>query len=280
MQKISFLLATLLFVTTFIFSCDTDTIEGSGRDVTLDFDVTDFEKLIVSDDFEVFINFSNDEKVQLKVDEALENRVVVEKTGKTLRIELEGNVNLRGDITQEAYITVPFLDEIEGRSDTKIQFENTLNHSSLFVELSGDSKLEGNITTEDLLIDLSGDSKLEFFDSFSPNKVELFLRSDSEFTASFNTTNFKADLSGDSKVMVSGSTGQADIKATGDSEIEDFDFSIEDLIIDLRSDSKAKLTITKTIDIRASGDSELEYRGNATITAQNLTGDSEVIKID
>ena len=89
-----------------------------------------------------------------------------------------------------------------------------------------------------------------------------------------------AELKGDSEIRISGTTNKLDAELKGDSKLENFDFVVDDLEIELTGDSEAYLTVTKSIDVEATGDSKLVYKGDAVITRQRLNGDSELIKID
>lgn len=46
----------------------------------------------------------------------------------------------------------------------------------------------------------------------------------------------------------------------------------------MRGESKALLTVNNTIDIKAKGESELSYRGNAEITHEDLSGNSKIFR--
>ncbi len=131
-----------------------------------------------------------------------------------------------------------------------------------------------------LNVELSGDSEMRLQNVLNAKTVSLDLSSDSKFEGNFNTERLDAELSGDSEVFLSGSAISAGIEARGDSEIGDFSFSIQNLNITLKSDSEAKFTVTETIDIKASGDSKLEYTGSAIINSQDLSGDAEVVWVE
>lgn len=276
-----FVLIPLFLIIVFSSSCQQETIRPIGEIVTIESEITGFDALEVANDFKVFVSFSEtEESIRLEVDGNVANRVNVQKIGSTLSIKLDNNVNLRGDIVLEAYITTSFLNSIRGKADATIVLENELNHPEVFVKLSGDSKLSGNIQTKELDVELSGDSKMDLFNVLEAQLVDLRLMSDSEFRGGFNSERLDAELSGDSKMMVNGSSISAGIEARGDSEFEDYGFVVNKLNITLRSDSKAQLTVNEAINVVASGDSRLRYQGDAVIESQELSGDSKVVKIN
>ena len=280
MKKLSFILM-VVFTGFCLSSCEQETIRASGEVRVIDSDITGFSELDVSDDFDVYVNFSStEESIRLEVDENIANRVVIEKSGNTLVIRLEGSVNLRGNVKLEAYISTAFLSDIRGRGDVEIFFENTLSNPDLNIKLSGDSELEGALDVSVLSIELDGDSKMDLSGTFDAKQVALDLAGDSDFEGGFNTENLTVDLRGDSKVLLQGSAISADMDARGDSDIEDFSFSVGQLVIRLSGDSNARLTVTESLDVDAGGDSEMRYRGGAVVSNQRLTGDSKLIKED
>ena len=280
MKITAWFISLLLLLIAMSFSCERERIEPSGQVATLTPDIEDFDALSVFDDFKVFVTFADAEEVRLEVDDNVLDRVRVEKDGSTLLIKLDGFISFSDDLTLEAFITVPYLRSIKGAGDAEIFLENELNHPEVVVDLTGDSKLYGPIQTPELRVELSGDSRMELSDYLEAVDVRFDFSSDSKFEGAFECTDFRANLRGDSEALLSGLAINADITASGDSKIEDFEFSVQRLDIDLKSDSEAKLTVTESIDVRASGDSVLEYKGNATINSQDLSGDSKVIKVD
>ena len=57
---------------------------------------------------------------------------------------------------------------------------------------------------------------------------------------------------------------------------QDYDLIVDYLNIELSGASEAFLLINETIDINASGASVLNYKGNAVVNNQKLSGSSEV----
>ncbi len=62
--------------------------------------------------------------------------------------------------------------------------------------------------------------------------------------------------------------------------MKNYNFVTHDLEIDLKGDSEARLTVNGIIDLDASGDSSLYYKGRGKIEQQQVTGDSVVKRMD
>ncbi|NKI32247.1 head GIN domain-containing protein [Croceivirga thetidis] len=231
------LLATVLLVC----SCDTESIRASDEISTREYSFSDYSKLQVWGDFDVFVWFSDtEEHIEIEANENLQDKIVVSKEGNTLRIGLENNISIRGNATFKAYITTQNISEYSISGDSYVALENMLLTENATVNISGNSRFNGEIYAAALSMNLEGDSELNVF-------------------GTANTLN--ADLS-------------------GDSELKDYDMIVNDLILKLTGDSEAFLSVTETIDIDASGDSVLNYSGNAEIIRQRLSGDSRIRKRD
>lgn len=240
-MKKSLFIISLLIAGIFFQSCDKETITPSSEIATTEYDFSNFTSLDVSNDFKVYVNFSDDaDKVSIEVNDNLKEHVVVEMNDGILKIRLKGNLNILGKETLNAYITTAVIDDFQASGDVEIYLNDPLDSEKVSISLSGDSKFEGVLETPTL----------------------------------------NADLDGDSYLNLIGSTDDLDIDLSGDSKIEGYDFMVKNLKIDLNGDSEGFLTVTESIDIKASGDSDLHYKGEATIISENLSGDSKLIKED
>ena len=208
------LIIGLLAATLFLFSCETESIRVSDEISTREYSFSDYSRLEVTGDFEAFVRFSDtEERIDIEANTNLQDRIIVSKDGNTLRIRLENNINVRGNATMKAYITTQNISDFRVSGDSYVELETVLQTTNVSIDITGDSRFLGEIETDDLTIDLKGDSEVDVFGT-----VETL----------------DADLS-------------------GDSSLKDYDMSVQDLILKLSGDSEAFLTISKTIDIDASG---------------------------
>ncbi len=231
----------LLATALIVSSCETESIRASNEISTREYSFSDYSRLQVSGDFDAFVRFSDtEERIEIEANSNLQDKIIVSKDGNTLRIRLENNINVRGNATMKAYITTRNISDYRVSGDSYLELENVLQTDNVSLDVTGDSRFIGEIEATTLLVDLKGDSEVDVFGTAKA---------------------LNADLS-------------------GDSELKDYDMSVEDLILKLTGDSEAFLSVSETIDIDASGDSVLNYRGNAEIIRQRLSGDSKVKKRD
>lgn len=278
-MKAKVILAAILSFGIFFTSCEQTGITPSGNVTSFERDITGFDALDVSHDFTVYVTFNTDaEGVRIEADDNLHERIVVEKVGSTLKIGLRGINNFSGRKTLKAYVSAQKLADLDISGDSKVFLQNELQNENLRVDLTGDSQLEGAIQVNTLEASIRGDSKMIMDNMMQGESVSLTVKGDSKFEGSLDVSQFDALITGDSKVEVIGEADLGRIEVKGDSDIRSYNFAIKALEISLSADSEAQLTVTEEMGVRASGDSVMNYKGNPTITSQNLTGDSKLRK--
>lgn len=245
-MKLCILSVVFTFITTSTFSQRGDNyIKLSDKITTETRAITGFNKIDVSEDFEVHIYFSDDEeKVEIQANENLHDLIQVEKKGQTLKISTKSystsykSWSKRSGAQEKlvAYITAKKLSEIRGEEDVTIVLEDKLYADDLSINLIEDSTLNGYLEVQNLVVQLDEDSVLN----------------------------------------IDGSAQTMDVNANEDSIIKGYNFTVGRLSIDLNEDSEAKLTVNGEIDLRAKDDSYFSYQGEAKFTRKRLTGDSEV----
>lgn len=244
-MRLSVITLILTFFASSVFAQWGDNyIQLSNKIITETKNISGFDKIDVSEDFEVHIRFSDTaEKVKIEANENLHDLIKVERQGTTLKIYTESYSTSNGIGRKRsareklvAYITAKNLSEIKGDEDVLIILEDKLYANKLTINLDEDCTLEGHLVVKDLVVQLNEDSVL--------------------------------DIEGSAQTM--------HVEANEDSIIEGYDFEVDDLVIKLKEDSKAKLTVNGDIDLRAREDSYFCYRGDGHFVRKRLTGDSEV----
>jgi len=208
-------------------------------------EITGFSKIDVSEDFKVYLRFSESvEKVEIEANENLHDLIQVEQEGEVLRISTKSystsfnsrNKNSGAQERLAAYITIKRLTEIKADEDVKIILKDQFFGDKLTIDLNEDCILAGELDVQELVVNLNEDSVL--------------------------------DIGGSAKEMT--------VVAIEDSMIKGLDFVVDDLDIKLIEDSMAKLTVNGDINLRARGDSYFYHQGNGVFLKKLLTGDSEI----
>ena len=222
-----------------LFSCDLhdhDVIPTS-QITTTQASFSDYDALDVSTAFTVYVSFSDrEESIEIEANENLHQYIEIKKVNNRLEIGLENNVSIRGNATLNAYITTQSISSFMASGATQIIVADEINENEIDIYLSGASKFTGTISTNTLF----------------------------------------ADISGASNMSVSGLAGDFLLDASGASSVRDYDFAAQYLQADLSGASNVYITVDNEIVVEASGASNLNFKGNAVITRQNLSGASSV----
>ncbi len=222
-------------------SCDNETIRAEGEVTSREYSFIGYSNLEISDAFEVFVRFSDtEESITILANDNLHEEIRVRQSGNSLQIGLQPNTSVKGQATMEAYIVTNDLAGFEVSGASSILLEDE------WVTTNGDISLSGA----------------------------------SDFTGPVDINNLDIDMSGASETDIFGQVIELDADLSGSSELRDYDLDVDELVIRLSGSSDAFLSALGTIDVRASGASDLNYQGNAEIIRQELSGSSSVKKRD
>jgi hypothetical protein len=169
---------------------------GSGEIVTQEMDFTGFDKLDVSQGFNVEVNQGDDFSVIIRVDDNLVEFLQVEKVGDTLKIGLEGD-RIYTTSNLRAEVTMPSLTGLEA---------------------SGGSDVTVSGTGEDITVDASGGSDADLA-SFSVVKANVVASGGRDVTINASGT-LNVDASGGSQVYYLGSPTMGQIETSGGSDVD------------------------------------------------------------
>jgi hypothetical protein len=136
------------------------------------------------------------------------------------------------------YASFKTLDYIDASGACAVYVDGTINGNTVLIKLSGASTIEGKVNAG---------------------------------TISFS-------LSGASVANISGNAENIKIEASGASDIKNYDLKTQHCIAKLTGASDARLTITNSLEVAASGASTLYYNGNPDKKDIDKSGASAVIQ--
>jgi hypothetical protein len=237
-------LLIVAFLTSILFTaCSKDEeVVPSSTITTVEYDVKGYNRIDIQDTFEAEVYFSADEEhVRIEANENLHQYIHVEEDMQTLVIRLDDNISLEGKpATLKAYITTDHIYHYTGSGAVSIQVKDTVAAGSFEMHLSGASMLSGTF--------LGGD--------------------------------VNAVITGASRLNLIGTADKFTLDAEGACTMEGFDFHSDWLHANLEGASTASLTVNTKLDVWASGASTVYYKGEGIVNTQELTGASEIIKVN
>jgi hypothetical protein len=171
-------------------------LTGSGNVVTQEEAITGFDKLDISQGFQVEVNQGDTYSVIIRIDDNFAEYLQVGKEGTTLKIGLEQN-RIYSDATLQAEITMP---ELVG------------------LEFSGGSRVTASGSGEDIAIDASGGSGVNLA-SFPVLNANVDASGGSQVTVNVSGT-LNVDASGGSQVSYLGNPTLGVIDTSGGAQVQ------------------------------------------------------------
>ncbi len=229
--------------TLIISSCSLDTIRVTNNDAVTyrTLNITDFNAIEIANSFNAYITFSDtEESIEIEANDNLHDYIIARKENNKLVVHIKNNVKIKGRETLNIYITTKSITDFSVAADSKIILQNALIKDNAKIRVTADSFFSGEVHVDHLELKAFADAK--------------------------------ADLSG--------IIGLLNANLSADAQLVDYDLQVEDLKMKMAADCDANITVTNTIDIEATADCTLRYKGNATIIHQKLTADSRIKKID
>ncbi len=243
-MKTQMLLIFLLIVGTAFTSCkkNDEYVTPSGNITTESKAITGFNEINVSDQFTIYVTFADaEETVEVEADDNLQAYIHVSKNGNTLLVNLDDNINIQnGEATLKVHVSMKELYEIDGSGACLFQFQNELNGTDFEVELSGASALKGAMNLNQLDVNCDGGSSLD----------------------------------------ITGTTQIFGIETSGACIMEGYDFEVHVLETDLDGACEMSVTVHDKLYVRADGGSTVYYKGDGVIESQDLSGGSQIIKVE
>jgi hypothetical protein len=228
-------------------------------------DVTDFNKLQVSNAIDVSYTVSNTKSVKVETDDKenlkyvktevengtlklyvdtkdyLEKKTTKDKKAKRSKLKNISWVN--GVKFELLKITVsgPNLGAIKASSSANVTIENTNSSTSLDVTVSSSGSVSGNFKATDVTIDAS---------------------SSGDFSGNVTATSIEIKSSSSSDVDLSGKATIISAKASSSSKCNLKEFTVENAILKASSSAAIVLIVTKSIEAKASSSASINYYGN------------------
>ncbi len=237
-------------------------IDGSGFPKTTSYDSTGFVNLEVDHSFKVRIVPDTTFSVSVTCDDNIVPYLVVELGTDTLKLGLQRGYNYR-QVILAAEVHMPALTglSMSGASEARIE--------------------AGFISSQPLNVTLSGASTAEFAD-VGCGAFTTSVSGASTFTAtSIASSSFTATVSGASTVTASGSTNAESLKVSGASKTHLQGLAATQANVQLSGASESWVNVgSGQITLTATGGSSLYYVGSPTFVINELSGGSEIHKLE
>jgi hypothetical protein len=294
MKKLLIICLTLLAVSTMLLLTGCSAIfhtSGTGQIVEKTYDFKDFTNVEISNAYQYEITQSDNYSVVVSTPESLVDHLDIHISGNTLYIGMKfvlfSSSNLKITITMPQLINLSVTGACDGTAtgfDSNSNLEIYLSGASRLdanfkagitkLDISGDSRITGNLTAADTEIILSGASDLNM--TMQTGNTVITASGSSDIRGSLQAADCQFNLSGASTCNISGAAGKTIIAASGASDFISSGFTVQTADVKLTGASDASIRVNGTMNVDISGASTLNYSGNPTIGKIDISGASKM----
>ncbi len=233
------LLFSLLFIGIFAASCTREQVRPTGAIVNQERNFTNFSQIEVHSGIQLVLTQENYERVSIETYENVQGIIIAQKVNEKLIFKLPNDVYLSGDARIIVHIAAKNINSLLASGGSSITGSKPFKSTSLNIELSGGSSFSLPTDCGNIQANLSGGSIWRNMPAFSEN---------------------------------------ANLLLSGGSRFDAYDFFCNRLICNVSGGSVVNISVNKDLNVRASGGSEVNYKGGATVSFSDLSGGSRLNK--
>ncbi len=127
-------------------------------------------------------------------------------------------------------------------------------------------------------IQASGACNVKTEGAISGSDLEIGISGSSDFKGTVKVTNLKLNASGSSDFVVDGSAENLRVDVSGSSDVKAFELAADYCDITASGASDVSITVNKELKAKASGASDIYYKGNGVIKEISSSGASDIKK--
>jgi len=223
--------------------------------------VGSFTAIKVSSAIDLYLTQSNACQVAVSAsNEEYRDKIITVVDGGTLIIKIDNNngwFNWKnwGDQKAKAYVSVKDLDALTASGATNVRFVNKLESPKLKIKLSGASDLKGDLMGGSVSIEVSGAS---------------------DYKGQLDAKNLVIDGSGASKIELSGKVEDLSVEVSGASDAKLYELTAKGAMVHASGASTANVNVSQLLKAEASGASNINYKGEASIKEMSNSGASNI----
>ncbi len=215
-------------------------VSGNGNITSQSRNAGNYKNIDVSGNIDLVVKQENANAIKVQTDDNLQEYIVVETDGSTLRIHPKDGFNIDPSKDIKVFVSAPSFNSFEASG-------------------ACDITSDGQVTADNMMsFNLSGACGINVDVKCQKVKVEC---------------------SGSSDVNLKGQTKDFDVSGSGSSDVKAFDLMAENVKIDISGAGDAQVYASVSLDVEVSGSGDVKYKGNAT-TKQQVSGSGSVTKVN
>lgn len=250
-------------------------IKGSKFITVSQHDVDDFDTIEILDDLEIYLIASDKPQVEIEADDNLHD--IVEKKVVGNRLVLSTKQEATGAKKfQIRVLYTPNLKLVEVKDNSQLNALQHMELPNITVKNFDNSKSFLNVKSQTFTLILTDKSKAEL--NFSGENASLELNKNVSIKALITSNMFKLDMYQKASATIEGDVAKGKIRLDNDATYKGKNMTFVNLDVLTETNSKAVVTVKESINISASGKSEIEIYGAPTFTIKQFAGKATLYK--
>ncbi|MBL7701331.1 MAG: DUF2807 domain-containing protein [Ferruginibacter sp.] len=209
------------------------------------------------------------------------NASVRNATGQFDAIKISGGIDLFLSQSDNVAIAVS-----AGSEDFKEGIKTVIEDGTLKIFYKGEvswskknRKLRAYVSFKDLKkLEASGACDVIVSGTLNVSTLAIHMSGASDFTGKIKADVLKLNLSGASDAKISGTAGTAVIESSGASDVKGYDLVTDICKADVSGASDVYITVNAELSAKATGASDISYKGTALIKDMHTSGASSIAR--
>lgn len=243
--------------------------------------VTDFNTISIANEFEVLLIKSSLPSVTIEADSNLHDAIDFQVNDSILNFQVTKDIR-RSKALKVIIRYNNLLNKLVIGGDVDVEAENTIELPKFNLTLNDDAKIDANIMTDIFNLKNNNDSTLKLFTNcilkVESKSATLDLRKRSNNIIDINTENLKIKTHDNADLDIEGFTYKLDLFSTNSSTIEGNTLLTNVSAIATAEKAKVDINVSETVNIDASGSSEINLYGEPKIVIDNFTNEASINK--
>lgn len=275
MKKNSLILLAMLF-TIVAFAQKREKIKGSKKVTVAGKEIQVFEKMEVEDNIEVYLTKGTSQGLEIEADDNLHDILKTEISGNTLRIYTSKQVTSAKKLVVNVTYT-DTLNYITAKHEALLYAVKELELDSVTVKNLDYTKSFLNVKSNNFKLLMNDKSKAEINVKAKTTTIELSKNAD--LKALVASPAVKLDMYQKTTATVEGDAEMAQLRVDNNAVFTGKKFSVKNMDLDAESYSKCSILITDTLNLSASGKTEIALYGSpVTVTMKKFANSAVIVK--
>lgn len=261
-MRISYKISILIILFTISSVSAQEKLKGNKIVVTEDRNISDFTKIEVIDDVNVFLVFNDKQSVAVEADSNLQSAILTEVRDGTLTIRTSEVIG-RSKVLNIHLKVNRKLHDINTYNNAKVSSKNSINVEYLIMNAYDDSEFDLKLNSKSAHVNGKKDTKLNF--EILSDDVVIQVEESSSFKGTIDTKDINITCLDKGTVTVNGTADYLEIEASGDSSYKGEEFVINTTILKAYNDATLYIHITELLELFSNNSSEIYLYGNPEI---------------